>query len=298
VDQQQTIKGPQLPTAAEKSDGRELTTYDFGDDAGRGLEGAGPDEFIIPFVTILASNSPQVKPARDGGVPGAAPGDFFNTATGELLSGETGFVFIPVARDHNYPEFIPRNLGGGFVGVHAPDEELVTSLRAKYGKFGRLYTSEARTSDGSPAEGTELQETFYLYGLLVDEGAGAFTRVILPFKSTQIRKYKGFISRADGFKYRTPDDKMVTPPLWAHRWRVTTRSESNKKGDFYGYVIRLAAQDEAGHELPVLRSLVPRSDPLYQAAREFYDLVTAGKVQADYAKAQDVTAEEDEEIPM
>lgn len=296
-DKQEAPLPPGTAVSERASSHGALAVMDFGDDAGLGIDGAGADEFVIPFLTVLQTNSPQCDDIE--GVPGAKPGMLFNTATGELYDGRAGVVFLPVHRDHNFAEFVPRNLGGGFVGTHAPDDDLVLALRAKYGKFGRLYTSEKRTSDGMPAEGTEIQETFSLYGLLVDEATGLVQRVIVPFKSTQIRKYKAFVSRADGIRYQGTDGKPVKPPLWAHRWRITTVGESNKKGKFYGFALRLAGQAADGTELPIINSLVKRTDPLYASGREFYDLVVEGRVKADYAGAARTEGDGGEEdIPM
>lgn len=276
-----------------------LAVVDFGDDAGAGTEDMGRDELIIPMLRVLQSNSPQCAEPRDGGLPGARPGMIINTATNELYPGDVGFIVVPVSREHTYPEFTPRNLGGGFLGVHAPDEDVVLALRAKFGKFGKLFTSDKKTPEGLPAEGTELQETYSLYVLLVDEASGLFVRAVIPFASTQIKKYKGLMSRIDGIRYLAPDGTPVKPPLWAHRWRATTVGEQNKKGKFYGWVLRLAAQDEHGTELPIIQSLLKRSDPLYQQAKAFYDLIQEGGARADYARAEgDDEGDPDNDIPM
>lgn len=278
-----------------------LAVMDFGDDAGVGIDGAGADELLIPFITILQKNSPQCDVEGGTAVPGAKPGDFFNTATGEIYDGKKGLVVVPVHRDHNFAEFTPRNLGGGFVGTHAPDDDLVLQLRARYGKFGKMFTSERKTPEGLPAEGTEVQETFYLYVLVEDTDTTLVQRAILPFKSTQIKKYKAWISRVDAIRYMSPDGKPVKPPLWAHKWRVTTVGEKNAKGSFSGYAVRLFAQNDDGTEKPLINSLIRRSETLYAQGREFYDLIAEGKAQADYSGAQKAEGDkpaDDEEIPM
>ncbi len=144
----------QLPTVQQPG---ALQVMDFGEDAGLGMENTTADEFTIPFITVLQTNSPQCDENEGSYIPGAKAGMFYNTGTGELINGKDGFIFVPVARDHNFAEFTPRNLGGGFVGTHAPDDDLVIMLRAKFGKFGKMYTSDRKMPDGQPAEGTEVQ---------------------------------------------------------------------------------------------------------------------------------------------
>jgi hypothetical protein len=96
----------EVPAAGEKplgelsvpEAGRELVQVDFGDDAGAGMEDVKAGEYRIPFLRILQSNSPQVKPPTAGGVPGAQAAMIFNTSTGELYDGEKGLVFVPTSR--------------------------------------------------------------------------------------------------------------------------------------------------------------------------------------------------------
>lgn len=287
---------PEAGELAVRETSSQLATVDFGDDAGLGMEDVGRDEFIIPFLRVLQTNSPQVEDQAQGGLAGAKPGMVVNLGTNELLDGRTGFTFIPVHRDHNFVEFIPRNLGGGFVGIHDVDDPTVLQLRAEQGAFGKLFTSDKKTNEGLPAEGTEIGEQFYLYGLVVDD-SGFVGRVVIAFGSTQIKKYKGFIGRVDNIRYIGPDGNPVKPPLWAHRWRFTTVPESNKKGKFYGWAIGLAERNDDGTECPSVKSLVKRSDPLYTQGREFYDLIKGGGAKVDYAKAAEAEAE-GEEIPM
>jgi hypothetical protein len=279
--------------------GTALQVVDFGDDAGMGMEDVDKSEFKVPFLRILQPLSPQVKPLAEGGIPGAQASMIFDTGSGRFWDGKEGLEFIPVHRDHNYVEYIPRNLGGGFVGIHAVDDPLVLELRAKQGRFGRLSTTTKRDNNGLPLDGTEVSETFYLYGLSIDKD-GFAQRVIVPFVSTQIRKYQSFMSRQMSIKYvnpRSTDEAPlppVQPPLWAHRWRLTTIFEKNKKGEFYGWVLTLAAKKPDGTEEPPTKSLIPRSDPLYAEGRSFYDLLQEGKAKADYTKAEGAI----EEVPF
>lgn len=298
---------------ALRQTGSSLATVDFGDDAGAGLEDMSREEQIIPFIRILQTNSPQVwdEDAKTG-TPGVKAGMFFNTATGETYDGGTkGLLFVPVSRDHNFVEFTPRNLGGGFVGVRSEDDPLVLELRAAQGQFGKLANGTTkRDNEGQPLDGTEITESYYLYGLLLEENepqiegetfaydTALASRVMLGFTSTQIKKYKGWVSRMDNFKYLGGDGKAKKPPMWAHVWRMTTTPEQNKKGKFRGWVISLAGKKPDGAEDSPIKSLIKLSNPIYAMGREFYDLIKGGKAKVDYAKVGGDEPEETDEIPM
>ncbi len=253
--------------------GSEVALTDFGDDAGAGFEDVTKEEYSIPFIRILQTNSPQCEP---GVMPGAKPGMFINTATGELF--EPGTVtFIPVHREHDFCEYIPRDQGGGFKGRRPVDDPLVIELQAKQGQFGKLQTPDA----------TELVETFYLYGLwLVD---GMLSRVVIGFSSTQVKKYRNFITRAMGIQYLNGEGHAIRPPLWAHRWKLGTVGEKNKKGSFFGWTITLDGEKP-------LDALVPMKSAWYAAGKEFYEMIKAGVARAQ-APDREPGADEDE-IPM
>jgi|HubBroStandDraft_4_1064222.scaffolds.fasta_scaffold00019_88 hypothetical protein len=290
--------GQEITTAA----GTDLAVVDFGTDAGAGMENVTSDELKVPFLTPLAANSPQVaNPPEQGGLPNAKAGMIFNTGTGELYDGKPGLVFIPVHRDHNYVEFTPRNLGGGFVAIHKPDDQLIQDLKAEQGRFGRLsYGVTSRNEKGEALNGTELSETFYLFALIIDPHTNHPFRAVIPFKSTQIKKYQAFMQRQTSFKYANPRSTTenllppIQPPIWAHRWRLATNFESNKKGNFYGWSLTLDAKKPDGTEEPYIKSLIRTSDPLYQEAKAFNAMLESGRARADVAGA----ASEDEEIPF
>jgi hypothetical protein len=283
-----------------------LAVADFGTDAGAGMENVSADEMRIPFLYILASNSPQVKPLAQGGVAGAAQGMLMNMGTGELYDAATkGVTFVPVHRDHNFVEFTPKSLGGGFVAVYPPDDERILKMRAEQGKFGKLtdpYPAK-RDAQGQLTEGTEITETFYLYGLIVDDNGGA-SPVVVPFKSTQIKKYQGFMQRQTSFKYNNPRSTEenplppVQPPIYAHRWLLGTVPEKNKKGEFWGFTLTLAEKEADGREAPYYKSLIPTGSHLYREAQKLREMIVGGAAKTDFSKQQTDEADDDRDPPM
>jgi hypothetical protein len=327
-----------LPTEA----GREVASpsanlpqvMDYGRDAGIGVESVGADELKIPILRILQGLSPQVKPPAAGGIAGATVGMIFNTATKEMWDvseASRQLLTIPVFRDHNVLEYIPRDLGGGFVAMHDAGYELLDLVRAVNGRFAKqpvlahaaweeMFKSMARARklpkgvsanaipvggrpmkwedatalyrEINPKGGTELVDTFYLY-MLLQTPDGMLQRDVVTFSSTQIDTYTSFMTRYTGLRYPNSQKQMIQPPLWAHRLRLGTVYTKKKKGEFYGWLLRLDTE-------PPLSSRMRLDDPLYKMAREFYDLMKSGAAKADVAAdiATGGAAEEDEEIPF
>ena len=267
--------------------GTDVAVYDFGEDSGKGLQNITRDEYAIPFLIILDGKSRFVKPPAAGGVAGAAAGMIMNTATQQLFPGEKGVAFVPVHRDHKYTEWIPKNedgSGGGFVGIRGVDDPLIAKLTGGKKTFGKLKTSE----------GHELLETFELYGLHVVDGVGYPS--VVSFASTQIKKYTTFIPRVTGLWYQGAQGK-VTPPLWAHVWRLKTMWEKKGKS-FEGYGWRIDPAEESGdYKVRKLGypPMIPRTDPLYAQAAGLYESISAGAVTV---KRETAEQETDEEVPF
>lgn len=263
-----------------KPAGQDVAVYDPGADAGAGMEDVTKDEYAIPFVRILDAKSPQCKPVNQGGLPGAKGGSVINMSTNEVFDGEKGIEFIPVHRDHHFVEWIKRNddgSGGGFIGIRSVDDPLVIKLRAEHGQFGKLPTSD----------GHELVEAYYLYGLLVQDGMGV--PCVIGFSSTQIKKYRNFITRVMNIQYQGPGG-LVRPPMWAHFWHFTTVYEQKGQNSWYGWRINLK-------EEPPIKSRLKLNEPLYIQAREFYSSIKAGKVVIKQDERQP-GEDKDDDVPM
>jgi len=269
----------QLPTAANNT---QLAVVEIDEeDRGAGLKNISADERKVPFLRILQSNSPECEEGNAKYMPNAKAGLFMNTASKQLYS---SLIMIACARDHKFIEYTPREIGGGFVGLHQPGDKLIKDLRAKFGKFGRLPNGVTkRDKDGKPLDGTEIVESFELYSILIDPATGSKFRAIVPFQSTQISKYTTFIDRADGFEYLVAGSEVpVKPALYSHKWLLTTGNERNKKGAFKGYVIGLLAKKEDGSDDVSVKSFIKKSDPLFAMAKEFAKFVEEGKAEVDY----------------
>jgi hypothetical protein len=297
------VADQKLPAAVAPQAGLPAATslVDYSAEEGLGAEGMTKDDFKIPLLRCLQSNSPQVDGTQ--ALEGAKAGMLFNTATNEFWDIEkTPIPFIPVYRDENYVEYIPREpYGGGFVGIRAVDDPLVMKLRKEQGRFGKLKNAEGTELNGQHVP-TEIVQTYYIFGLFLTPD-GMVQRDVLPFTSTQIPKYTNFATVYTNTRYPSTDNKrLVLPPLWAHRYKLSTRPEQNKKGKYRGWVIGF---EKPG---PSINSRINGADghkefdPLYATARAFYDMIKEGQVkidrEADVKAGQADTAAADEELPF
>ena len=129
-----------------------------------------------------------------------------------------------------------------------------------------------------------------MFGLLVKD-TGDYEPGILTFGSTQIKHYKRWMTQARSVTVRDSQQRRITPPLYAHVYRLRTRLEQNSKGTWFGYDIRF---DGANAEACRLK----RDDELYLAAKSFRDLVVSGVAQANTDSLKRDAGDEGDEFTM
>jgi hypothetical protein len=235
--------------------------YDYGADAGVGFEGTTAKDLSIPFIGILQSNSPQVE---DGGVAGAKPGMLINTVTNDLIDGDKGQAFIPVHYDRAFVEWVPRTKGGGFVGLHDINSELVKSEQKK---------QEDTKTRGKIilATGNELIETEYCYCLTLDTDFVSPTGfAVLSLTSTKLTPFRKFKTSLFMLKGK--------PPLFVNRAILKTDKQKNDKGTFYNAKFVPVAADWK-------TSLIPNTaefKDLIEEAKSFRAMVLSGMAKAAF----------------
>ena len=127
----------------------------YGEYENVGFENVDSSDLSIPFLTVMQSNSPEIKPESKGGF-GLEIGQLFNTVTQEVFDGETGIGLIPATTKHEWVEWAPRDSGGGFVARYDCDDPLILEAKATQ-PFGKYKNGE-----------NNLVETYYIYGILYD----------------------------------------------------------------------------------------------------------------------------------
>lgn len=251
-----------------------LAPYDYGEDAGAGYEGTTADDFAIPFLALLQKNSPQVEEG-DAQVPGAKAGMLMNNVTNMLYP--ESVIFVPVFLQHLFVEWTPRDQGGGMVARHMPDDDIVRdakeAAKAAGAKFGKLSTRY----DGNQPAGNHLTETFYMFGLRLedlddDEPAES---LVVGYSSTKIKVYKRLMSQL-----RAQPGK---PPLFANRVRLGVVGQANVHGRFFNFTAEPAVKKEMltrdGDKVmvpDVRASLLPPTSPILPAAKALRDMIDSG----------------------
>ena len=228
--------------------------FDYGDKAGVGFEGTTADDLSIPFISILQSNSLQVEEKNP---EGSEAGLIYNTVTRELMERMT---FLPVHKEVAYVEWIPRDNGGGFVGRHDPGSDVVKKALAAVGgdRFTKLKTGD-----------NDLIETYYVYGLILDEAGEESTGFgVVAFTSTKIKPYRDWTTSMYMLKGK--------PPLFANRAVITTVAQKNDHGRFHNYQIDPLSETWAA-------SLIDPASELFKEAVGFQEMVVSGMAQADFS---------------
>lgn len=261
--------------------------YDYGEDVGSGFQNQTSDDVAIPFISIVQSNSQEM--TEDSfKEKGIEAGMIINRTTGDLYK---ALSFIPAYTDHKFVEWVPIDDGGGYVGDYEIDDPVVLKCKSEQ-PLGK-YKLEG---------GNELIETFYVYGVLVTE-EGDHMPAVIPFASTNIKAYKDWQFRAKSIMIKIPGGRRVNPPLFAHRYKLTTLFQKRDKQSWYKF-----DTVQYDGENAVAARLSPSSE-LYQDARSVMDGISAGTMKVDHKNADRGTGtrqdsapakadEGDEEVPF
>lgn len=263
--QEPTTTAPEVIKPPSANTG--LIVHSYGDDSGLGFENQTKQDSAWPFIVQLQALSPAVKDEQ----PGARPGNFMNTVTGEMYDRDVGVLFVPAYTQHFYAEWTPRKEGGGFHGHEPIDSDRVKAAIANSTKFGKYRDTVKVVRDGKEADAIrELVETFYIYGCICDEDGNAVTMATISFWSTKIRAYKAWNGSAKQLMVRQSDGSRVRPPMFAHLVRMTAKARKNADGDFWVPSLKPAIEGS------IVKSLLAPDDERYQMAKQGREMFISG----------------------
>ncbi|HBP65139.1 MAG TPA: hypothetical protein DD730_12890, partial [Desulfosporosinus sp.] len=221
-------------------------------------------DYAIPFMTILQSLSPQLK--RGSGVEGAEVGALFNTVTKEVIDGEKGVIAIPCAYQKSWIEWKTRETGGGFVKQHTTEDIM------------RSTTPNVKGDNLLP-NGNMVVPTANYYIIVIRDN-GAPETVVLSMTKTQLTKAKKWNSIMSAIKL-TGAKGLYTPPMFSHKYRLTTHEEEKNSFAWYAWEISNAGKLDAANAQDVA---------LYALAKKLNEEVEKGLLKA---KPQEEPANQD-----
>lgn len=246
--------------------------FDYGDQAGAGYDNQTSQDMTLPFMVLCQDKTPMVEDGR------ANSGDYFDTVTETVYAGDQGFMFVPCLTKHVFAKFQKKKAGGRFRGhLEITDPRVQEAKEAAKG-FAKLEITE-ETDDGP--ERLDLRETFYVYGVVVDDVNVLSMGVVFPFVSTKIRVYKQWMTRLR---------QLPKAPLYAHLALVTSTKTQNDQGSFFIPVIKPA--DPRG----LVPSLLAPDDVRFTTAMKLRESILRGAAKIDYSAQE--TAGPDTDIPF
>jgi len=227
----------------------------FQEQAGVGLEDMTQSDRVTPFIGLIQGLSPQIDKNKPEYIAGAEIGDTFNTVTREVYKNETGGLkVIAVLYQKIWSTWVPRDLGGGFLGSYA-DPDLSKPI---------LVPNNLNDYDG-PVQTVETANHF----VLAQGTDGTWAPALISMTSTKLKASRNWntLTTIAASKYKAP--------VFARIYTISSVSQTNEKGTFANFKI-----EDAGFVTP----------ELFKMAAQFRDDIKAGLVKIDPTKAADTPA--------
>jgi hypothetical protein len=235
---------------------------DMEQDAGAGFDGMTQEDYALPFLRLLTSTSPEV-----GDMDGAMPGMVMNTVTGELFDGKKGILVVPCAYVRQYIEWAPRGQGTGApIHIYPATSDVLSKTHRVPGE-SRDYLDN----------GNYIENTANHYVMMLDNN-GVPSPAIIVMKSTQLKKSRKWNSMMQSVKM-VGKNGLFTPPMYSQVYKLTTASESNDKGKWFGWEIERVGPVE--------------SNDVYTACRAFAQSISAGDVKVKHEMSEGRGASDD-----
>ena len=222
-------KDPKKAGAVTKPVQQTPAEYDWSQSECSGFENVQKEDLGIPFLSIIQKGSPQFDkdspeyPAKK--IAGCDVGDIFNTVSNLVVaSAGEPLEFIPCSFQKMFVEWTPRDKGGGIVRTHSSAVVLDECVRNERGQ-------------DVLKNGNIVVTTAYFYGIALIDGEK--TPAIIGLTSTQLKKSRSWLNMMMGIKSTRPDGMKYTPPMFSHKYLLSTQPEKNEKGSWRGWLIQL-----------------------------------------------------------
>jgi hypothetical protein len=273
----QQVQSKELATRTTNTAIAVASEVNFMEDAGN--QDFGREDLAIPRISIIQSNSPQVKKAEGKFIKGAEEGDFLETVTNEIFAkGDEGFLFIPAAYRRTDIEWIPRKAGGGFVQDHGNNSGILAECQ-KDEETGAMVLKN----------GNEIVTTGEYIGLAVKEN-GEHIQVAISLAKTGLSVSRQLNTKITTLQVPRPDGKgTFNPAMFYSAFRVKSIPQTSKKtGDSYmGWNFSREADTVS----------LENGNDLYMEARGLRQSVEAGNVKVAQGN-QDAPGEVDDDSSL
>lgn len=266
--------GSSVATVNKESTDLVASDDDFFAEGGGGLEDFQQSDFLIPYVRIIQALSKELQKNHAKFIKDAEQGFFVNSATRKLISGEKGFIAVPVGFAHRYMAWRPNNAGPAYDMGDDPTKFNATTQDDKGKRFDE--------------EGNELSDALQFFTLLINPETFEWEVAVLNFTGSQAKKGRGWATTIHNRMERFPPGharagQLFRPNIWFYSYKITTVPESNDQGSWYGFLI-----DEG----PKVKDLTNGRE-IYQAATELRKRIDAKEVKAAIDREDDAESGEE-----
>jgi len=236
---------------AAEEDVNELALFDTG--KATGFENVTTNDLLIPRLTILQSNSPQVTRGQPEYDPNLKAGEIYDVGLQESF-GESMMV-VPVHFFKQWLEWAPRNTNKGLVAIHDTGDI--------------MHKTEKNDKNKDVLEnGNYVAETAQFYVINI---SGRNRKSFIAMTSTQLKKSRSWLTRAQSVTLQRADGSEFQAPLFYRSYILSTVPESNAEGNWFGWKI------EMGPPLTELENW----KIVHKHILEFRESIDKGEVQSD-----------------
>ena len=179
----------------------------------------------IPYISILQASSPQLNPSKAEYIETAKAGQLYNTVTQETFD---NIKVIPVFYHLKYVEWKPREQGGGFIASHDAESGIIGQTKR-----------DPMTNKMVLSSGNHIVQTAYHYVIILSDSG--YQNAVISMASSQLKKSRRWNSLMLSQKIKGPSG-MFTPPTYAFTYVLSTVSESNDRGSWFGFQVERGDQ--------------------------------------------------------
>lgn len=237
-------------------------------DAGKGVSTDAADN-LIPLVYIIQAQSPQANKRSPDFIEGGEAGAIWLRNSGlPAVSGEEGILFQPCYFSKDIVEWIPRNMGGGFVGRH--EIRAGETEEQALERIGAVQTPDPQNPNRSKwllPNGHEAISTRYHIGNVYLPSGGVMPYVI-PMSSSGHTVSKAWMVLMNSKRM----EGVSGPIAWSCLYRLKTKERTNAAGTWSTWDIQDAGWISSVED--------------YDRGAKLYESFAAGEKQVEAPEAE------------